>query len=75
MIENTTKEKIFCFPTLSILLTEFFEEIYKDRNNYIVLNIDMIIDNILKFQNKDGSFDEWYRFERSFVQHLIHLSY
>ena len=64
--EYNKRKKFFVSPPYQYYSLNFFEEIYKDRNNYIVLNIDMIIDNILKFQNKDGSFDEWYRFERSF---------
>ncbi len=65
-IEYNKGKKFFVSPPYQYYSLNFFEEIYKDRNNYIAGNINMIIDNLLKFQNKDGSFDEWYRFERSF---------
>lgn len=65
-LEYNKGSKYFVSPPYQYYSINFFDEIHKDKNNYIVQNIDLIIDNLLKFQNKDGSFDEWYRFERSF---------
>ncbi len=45
-IEYNKGKKFFVSPPYQYYSLNFFEEIYKDRNNYIAGNINMIIDNL-----------------------------